>query len=168
MTQQPQPPQDTSPNVAPPPTSVLPATNEIPSPEIVPGKKRHELVISAEDTSWVQVIMDGSEKKELLLKRGESITAEADNNIRVVIGNAGGVSLKFDGKELPSGKNGEVLRLTLPEKPKVENPVQDILPPAPQKPSPAVNRETVTPKKSSDEKSLAEHIAGAARIAKKS
>ena len=154
MTQQPQPPQDNSPNVASPPASVLPATDEIKPPVIVPGKKRHELVISAEDTSWVQVIMDGSEKKESLLKRGESMTAEADNNISVVVGNAGGVSLKFDGKELPAGKNGEVLRLTLPEKPKVEKPAQDILPPAPQKPSPAVKRETATPKKLSDEKAM--------------
>ena len=147
MTQQAQPPQDVSTNtVTPPQTSSVPAPGEIKAPVIVPatgatkplvtasGKTRHKLVISATELSWVQVIVDGSKTKESLMKPGESLNFEADNTMSVVIGNAGGVSMKFDGKELPAGKHAEVLRFALPGKPKVEKQSQDVLPPATQKP----------------------------------
>jgi len=147
MTQQAQPPQDVSTNtVTPPQTSSVPAPGEIKAPVIMPatgateppvtvsGKTRHKLVISATELSWVQVIVDGSKTKESLMKPGESLNFEADNTMSVVIGNAGGVSMKFDGKELPAGKHAEVLRFALPGKPKVEKQSQDVLPPATQKP----------------------------------
>jgi len=41
--------------------------------------------------------------------------------------------MKFDGKELPTGKHAEVLRFALPGKHKVEKQSQDVLPPATQK-----------------------------------
>ena len=155
MTQQTETPKEALPNAVTPPTALpLPETAETKTAEMVPPKKRHNLIISAEDTSWVQVIMDGSEKKEALMKHGETLKVEADKTIRVVIGNAGGVSLKFDGKDLPAGKKGEVLRLTLPETPKVEKPVQDSLPTAPQKPSASVRPESDATKKLPDEKAM--------------
>ena len=148
MTQQTQPPQDVSTNtVTPPQASSVPAPGETKAPVILPatgatkppvtasGKTRHKLVIVATELSWVQVIVDGSKTKESLMKRGESLNFEADNTMSVVIGNAGGVSMKFDGTELPTGKHAEVLRFALPGKPKVEKQSQDVLPPATQKPS---------------------------------
>ena len=147
MTQQAQPPQDVSTNtVTPPQASSVPAPGETKAPVILPatgatkppvtasGKTRHKLVIVATELSWVQVIVDGSKTKESLMKPGESLNFEADNTMSVVIGNAGGVSMKFDGKELPAGKHAEVLRFALPGKPKVEKQSQDVLPPATQKP----------------------------------
>ncbi len=147
MTQQVPPPQDGSTNtVTPPQASSVPEPGEIKAPVIMPAteetkppvtasvKTRHKLVISAKELSWVQVIVDGSKTREALMKPGESLTFEADNTMSVVIGNAGGVSMKFDGKELPAGKHAEVLRFALPGKPKVEKQSQDVLPPATQKP----------------------------------
>ena len=164
MTQQTQPPQDVSTNtVTPPQASSVPAPGETKAPVILPatgatkppvtasGKTRHKLVIVATELSWVQVIVDGSKTKESLMKRGESLNFEADNTMSVVIGNAGGVSMKFDGKELPTGKHAEVLRFALPGKHKVEKQSQDVLPPATQKPSPSVKKENATPHKSSNE-----------------
>jgi cytoskeletal protein RodZ len=164
MTQQMQPQQDVSTNTATPPQAssvpapeevktpaVMPATGETKPPVIVPGKTRHKLVISANELSWVQVIVDGSNPKESLMKPGESLTFEADKTMSVVIGNAGGVSMKFDGKELPTGKHAEVLRFALPGKPKVEKQSQDVLPTAQQKPSTSVKKENATPHKSSNE-----------------
>ncbi len=164
MTQQTQPPQDVSTNtVTPPQTSTVPAPVETKAPVIMPatgetkppvtasGKTRHKLVISATELSWVQVIVDGSKTNESLMKPGESLNFEADNTMSVVIGNAGGVSMKFDGKELPTGNHAEVLRFALPGKHKVEKQSQDVLPPATQKPSPSVKKENATPHKSSNE-----------------
>jgi cytoskeleton protein RodZ len=158
------PPHDGSTNtVTPPQASSVPEPGEIKSPVIMPAteetkppvtasvKTRHKLVISAKELSWVQVIVDGAKTREALMKPGESLTFEADKTMSVVIGNAGGVSMKFDGKELPAGKHAEVLRFALPGKPKVEKQSQDVLPPATQKPSPSVKKENATPHKSSNE-----------------
>ncbi len=82
----------------------------------IPQQNKHQLEISATDTTWVQVIVDGVKKKEALMKQGETATYEANETFRVFVGNAGGTKIKFDGKELPGGKKGEVLRLTLPAK----------------------------------------------------
>lgn len=153
--QQMQPSKDVSPNaVAQTPAASLPTAGEMKGSEIVPGKKRHELVISAEDVSWVQVNLDGTEKKEALLKRGESMTVEADNSIGVVVGNAGGVSLKFDGNDLPAGKKGEVLRLMLPDKPKIGKSDKDVLKPGLQETPVQVEREAAVPGKLSGEKGV--------------
>jgi hypothetical protein len=61
------------------------------------------------------VILDGKEKKEALMEPGDSITYEAMRSISGIIGNAGGVKVKYNGRFLPSGKRGEVLYLNLPE-----------------------------------------------------
>ncbi|MGO9378789.1 MAG: helix-turn-helix domain-containing protein [Dissulfurispiraceae bacterium] len=159
MSPQVQQPKEVLPDaVTPPSAPALTVPEETKTTEIVPEKKRHQLVISAEDTSWVQVIMDGTEKKEALLKRGESLTAEAYKTINVLVGNAGGVSMKFDGKDLPAGKAGEVLKLTLPEKPKIGNPVQNIESSTPQKPSGFVNPENTIPGQLSNDKTMPDRM----------
>ncbi|HMK56147.1 MAG TPA: RodZ domain-containing protein [Dissulfurispiraceae bacterium] len=121
--QQAQPAQETP---VPPPDQTVPQqtvnSGDVRTTETPPEKKRHELVISAKEPAWVQVIADGSEKKEALMKAGESLNFVADESISLIVGNAGGVSLNFDGQVLPAGKEGAVLRLTLPVKPKAERP----------------------------------------------
>ena len=163
MAQQVQPPQDVAKNnVTPPQAAAVPVPGEIKAPvsmpatgetkpsAIVSGKKRHVLVISAKELSWVQVITDGSKTKEALMKPGESLTFEADNTMSFVIGNAGGVSMKFDGKALPTGKHAQVLRFTLPEKPKAEKKAQDVSS-STQEPSTSVKKGNATPQNPSNE-----------------
>ena len=93
-----------------------PAPGEVKSPENqIPARKKHVLEIAANDTVWIKVVMDGITKREALMKQGDNVTYDANETVSVVVGNAGGVTMKFDGRELPVGKKGEVLRITLPE-----------------------------------------------------
>jgi cytoskeletal protein RodZ len=91
---------------------IEPATEE----KTVPEHKMHMLEISANDTTWIQVVMDGVEKKETVMKQGDAAIYEANETISVIVGNGAGVMIKFDGKELPAANKGEVLKLTLPVK----------------------------------------------------
>jgi len=91
---------------------IEPATEE----KTLPEHKMHMLEISANDTTWVQVVMDGVEKKEAVMKQGDAAIYEANETISVIVGNGAGVMMKFDGKELPAAKKAEVLKLTLPQK----------------------------------------------------
>jgi transcriptional regulator with XRE-family HTH domain len=79
-------------------------------------KNHHVLEVFATDTTWLLVTIDGAQKKEILLKPGESAKWRANQNFSLKIGNAGGIKLAFDGKNLgPPGKKGQVIRLNLPE-----------------------------------------------------
>jgi cytoskeletal protein RodZ len=78
-------------------------------------KKRHNLDITAVDKTWIQIIIDGADKKEMLLNPGEKVNYEANQSIDVLIGNAAGVKLKFNGKEFEGlGEKGQVIKLSLP------------------------------------------------------
>ncbi|MBI5211820.1 MAG: DUF4115 domain-containing protein [Nitrospirae bacterium] len=94
------------------------------------SKKRHNLSISATDTVWIQLTIDGDDKKEMLLNAGETAFYEAYRSMNLVVGNAAGVKLKFNGKPLENlGEKGQVVRLDLPstapkKKEQIEKPVR--------------------------------------------
>lgn len=78
-------------------------------------RKKHNLDITATDKTWIRVVIDGTDKKELLLNAGERVSYEANQSINVLIGNAAGVSLKFNGKEFRNlGDKGQVVTLNFP------------------------------------------------------
>jgi cytoskeleton protein RodZ len=78
-------------------------------------KYAHILKLLASDTTWISVTSDGTNKKEVLLKPGESITFQANNGFSLKIGNAGGVKVIFDGKEMENiGGKGQVVKFNLP------------------------------------------------------
>ncbi|MCL4457979.1 MAG: DUF4115 domain-containing protein [Nitrospirae bacterium] len=80
-----------------------------------PAKRKHNLSISATDTVWIQLTIDGDDKKEILLNAGETAFYEAYRSMNLVVGNAAGVKLKFNGKPLENlGEKGQVVRLDLP------------------------------------------------------
>ena len=80
-----------------------------------PPVHEHTLVITALERTWIQ-IQDGSSLPfDVILYAGDNFTRTSSQQLAVVIGNAGGVTVTFDGKGLESlGKDGEVVRLTLP------------------------------------------------------
>ncbi len=79
------------------------------------AKKKHNLDITATDKAWIQIIIDGADKKEMLLNAGEKVNYEASQSINLLIGNAAGVKLKFNGKEFGSlGDKGQVVTLSFP------------------------------------------------------
>ncbi|MBI3377045.1 MAG: helix-turn-helix domain-containing protein [Nitrospirae bacterium] len=77
--------------------------------------KEHSLEILASDKTWILVTIDNTESKELLLNKGESAKLSAKNGFFLKIGNAGGIKLIFDGKDIGApGENGKVITLNLP------------------------------------------------------
>jgi cytoskeleton protein RodZ len=111
-----------------PPTQAQPAPREAeerekikraaPSEEINknPGDagEMYKIAMEAREMTWLKITADDNQPYEVLLQPGEKIEREASHFI-VVIGNAGGVDITFQGKSLGSlGKEGQVVHLTLP------------------------------------------------------
>ena len=78
-------------------------------------KNGHQLEITAFDTVWVQIRYENGKVEEVLLRSGDSKDWRFADTAVLKIGNAGGVALKFDGKDLGvPGKPGQVLNLNFP------------------------------------------------------
>jgi cytoskeletal protein RodZ len=78
---------------------------------------KHELTITSQSDTWIFVRLDNKKSYNLTLKPGQSKTWNA-KHFFVKTGNAGGINITFDGKELGViGKDSEVKTITLPEKP---------------------------------------------------
>lgn len=79
------------------------------TPAIPEGKK---LMISCTERTWVSAVIDDSEKKEFMLNAHEMIILNAIDGFDLLIGNAGGVKLFLNGKDVEfTGKSGEVKRI---------------------------------------------------------
>ncbi|NTV99612.1 MAG: DUF4115 domain-containing protein, partial [Chlorobiaceae bacterium] len=95
---------------------VEPHKEMTPAAESVPQRAMsgHLLQINAHDTTWLQVMIDKTELKELLMQPGDAAEWRAENCFSLKIGNAGGVKLRFDGKDLANlGEAGEVVTRNL-------------------------------------------------------
>lgn len=96
------------------------------------AQKRYLLDITAVDKTWIQIIIDGADKKEILLNAGERVNYEANQTINMLIGNASGVKLKFNGKEFENlGDKGQVIRLNFPYMQESSSTEQNINPESP-------------------------------------
>ncbi len=81
------------------------------SPQFTDTKK---LMITCHDRTWVSVIIDGGEKKELMLKPEEVIVLNAKERFDLLVGNAGGINIFLNGKDTGfTGEKGQVKRITL-------------------------------------------------------
>jgi len=86
------------------------------TPVAHPAKTSYKLSIEASETSWVNIVEDDNPPFEVLLRPGERIDREASEKFSLDIGNAGGVTVSFQGKALGRlGQNGQVVHLLLPE-----------------------------------------------------
>lgn len=86
-----------------------------PAAPAAPARTSYKLAIEASETSWLNIMEDDNPPYEILLRPGERIEREASEKFTVDIGNAGGVSVYFQGKSLGSlGKSGQVVHLNLP------------------------------------------------------
>lgn len=78
--------------------------------------EKHLLRAVVTEKTWLRLTVDNREPREYLLKPGSRIEWEADGGFLLVVGNAAGVDLEFDGTALKDlGKKGEVITLSLPE-----------------------------------------------------
>jgi len=73
-----------------------------------------KLMITCNERTWVSVVIDDNEKKEFMLNPEEMIVLNARDNFDILVGNAAGVKLNLNGKEVDfTGKSGEVKRVKI-------------------------------------------------------
>lgn len=83
-------------------------------PQVLPVSEIKKLMITCNDRTWVSVVIDENEKKEFMLNPEEMIVLNARDNFDLLIGNAAGVKLNLNGKEVEfNGKSGEVKRVKI-------------------------------------------------------
>lgn len=94
-----------------PPSTLSPLRTERPS-----ATAPHLLRMQAKEEAWIRTTIDGEQTKEILLKPGEKVEWSAWEGFILTLGNAGGVTLTFNGRELPPlGVSGQVIHnLQLP------------------------------------------------------
>lgn len=81
------------------------------SPPTVEGKP-FSLELKAIEETWVQIQVNGQSQTEALFKPGEGSSYQATNRIELLIGNAGGLDMVFNGRMMERfGKSGEVVTL---------------------------------------------------------
>lgn len=97
-------------------------TAEYSSPTVAPTSTpavsglEHDLTIAAKEDAWLALGVDDLPTKQYLLRAGESRMWKG-TRFSLTVGNAGGVALTIDGRELPPvGRPGQVIRnLRLPQ-----------------------------------------------------
>ncbi len=103
---------ETTPSESPSPAAPAPSSvpNPAPSPQ-APSTNPLVLLIEAVEQSWIHATIDGTEIKEALLQPSDKIQWEAKEKFVLTVGNAGGVRLFLDGRELGSlGPSGRVVK----------------------------------------------------------
>jgi general secretion pathway protein A len=81
-----------------------------------PESPYHHFEIEAVQPCWVQIVIDRKKTEIALLQPGEQRAWEATKEVEVVLGNAGGVRMKWDLKPVGQvGKPGQVARFRLPQ-----------------------------------------------------
>lgn len=109
------PPGDAGDKALQEPPAAPSALPEIPAAEAPRPAEAHSLNIAARERTWLQITIDGSGKREIILNSGEKVTYRVNENASVLIGNAAGVRMQFDGRPYENlGGKGEVVRMNFP------------------------------------------------------
>jgi cytoskeleton protein RodZ len=84
------------------------------SQNLIDASDARKLMITCQERTWVSVVIDDTEKKEFMLNPQDIIILNAKEKYDLLIGNAGGVKLILDGKDIQlTGISGEVKRIKL-------------------------------------------------------
>lgn len=80
------------------------------------GRRRNKFAVEADDKVWIQVRIDDREIQSAMLHPGDRREWGADKFLHVVVGNAGGIYMKWNGQPLSAPRDpGRVLRFRLPD-----------------------------------------------------
>ena len=83
--------------------------------KVVPERKGHYLDITAHENTWIYIKFEDGKAEEMFLHPKESKKLEFSGKAYLRIGNAGGIKINLDGKDMGvPGDKGQVLNLTLP------------------------------------------------------
>jgi hypothetical protein len=76
----------------------------------------NRFAVEADDKVWIQVIIDDRETRSAMLYPGERMEWTAERDLQVIVGNAGGIRMKWNGQPIESPRDsGRVLRFRLPD-----------------------------------------------------
>lgn len=76
---------------------------------------QHDLFVTADDTTWIAVTFRNGRREEILLRPGQSKNWSFSGRAFLKVGNAGGINISLDGKDLGKpGVSGQVKSMTLP------------------------------------------------------
>jgi len=76
----------------------------------------NKFTVEADDKVWIQVRIDDKEVRSAMLRPGERREWSADRDLQVVVGNAGGIRMKWNGQPIEAPRDpGRVLRFRLPD-----------------------------------------------------
>jgi cytoskeleton protein RodZ len=68
------------------------------------------------ERTWVRISIDGLKSKEYVFGPSDTPEWKAEKGFELLIGNAGGIVLEFNGKKMDNlGKQGQVVRIKLPK-----------------------------------------------------
>ena len=98
-----------------PPAASAPATTAGIIPYVEPKSvKAVNVKLSMTATVWIRAVADGERVFQRTFRSGDSESIEADQDVRLLVGNAGGVSVSLNGKAMaPVGLSGQVRRVLL-------------------------------------------------------
>lgn len=100
---------------APTPASAQATPADEPAATMPPGQ--HKLIITAVEECWVHSNADKTDTRQFSLRKGDTFALTFADSLELKLGNAGGVHLRYDGKDLPApGSSGQVRTLSFPPK----------------------------------------------------
>lgn len=101
---------------AAPAGAIMPAPGPPPEPGDTQTRGRRLLKAHVKERTWVKIYVDDRPPKEYIFRAGSEPEWTAERGFELIIGNAGGMDLEFDGKPMADlGAPGQVVRLRLPE-----------------------------------------------------
>ena len=90
----------------------VPAAPQIAGTTSTPEEQPFSLQLRAVEKTWVRIQINGQPEHEMTLKPGETVSHQGLKRINLVVGNAGGLDIIFQGKPLERfGKSGDVVNL---------------------------------------------------------
>ena len=91
-------------------------TSEPAPPSNMPSGKGLVLKANVKERTWIRVFVDNMPPKDYVFRPGSTPEWTAEKGFELLIGNAGGIELSFEGAPMKTpGKKGQVLRLSIPE-----------------------------------------------------
>ena len=82
---------------------------------VKPEHLSHKLVIKAIEKTWIKVWVDEAKPTSKLLQPGDVMEFDVEKSARMVIGNAGGITLAWDNEVFTNlGKRGAVIKISIP------------------------------------------------------
>jgi len=89
---------------------------EVPSAAVETESLKLHLKGFVTERTWLRISIDGMKPKEYVFGPSDMPEWKAEKGFELLIGNAGGIALEFNGKKMDNlGKQGQVIRIKLPE-----------------------------------------------------